>query len=253
MLGLLDIAWSYHHWKSQHLSCICRQNHTIVPKPCSWIVTTWLLFIRIQNRLSHPLLLFFWQLFTVLFQLGLLHLSQHTCSLFSTHYCNFSTWPHVQHSWAVGSSAHSVVTSSIWSSDDACDLWNTCCWNSIDHFSTMLCNTLMLVFLSNHKTSDILQKDQRNFSLWANLNKVGTFLGAFTEKNTIVGYNTDLLVVNSTETSQKSWAIFAFILMEFRTIQNSCQHLSHIESLLVVRRDNVIEFFSIVKRLSDVW
>lgn len=117
MLSLLDVVRSNHYGKTQHFSCVSWKNDSIIPKSCCWKVTAWFLLVGIHYRFLDLLLLFFWKLFSFSFKLGLLHLSQNTCSLLTTHNCNFSTWPHIKHSWSIGSSTHSVITGSIRSAD----------------------------------------------------------------------------------------------------------------------------------------
>lgn len=86
----------------------------------------------------------------------------------------------------------------------------------------MFGNAFVLIFLSDHESGDVLQENQGNHPLGTNLNEVSTLLGTLTEQNTIVGDDSNLLVVNPAESSQQSRSILLFVLLELRAIQNPC-------------------------------
>ena len=195
MLCLSNVAWGYQHRQAQHFTSVFWKNDAVIPKPCSWEVATWLSFIAINNLLFNFFLILNSQLFSFFFQLSRFNLSQYTCSLLTSHNCNFSIWPHVKHSWVICAATHAIVSCTVWSSNDTSYFRDSCSWDSIDHLCTMLGNTFMFVFLSNHKSCNILQEKKWNFTLWAYLHKVGSFLSTLTKENTIVGNYSHCLVV----------------------------------------------------------
>ena len=64
----------------------------------------------------------------------------------------------------------------------------------------MFSNALMLVLLADHEAGDILQEDKGHLALRANLNEIGTFGRCLAKEDAVVGNDTHLLVVNTTET-----------------------------------------------------
>jgi hypothetical protein len=114
-------------------------------------------------------------------------------------------------------------------------------------------NAFVLILLANHKASYVLQKNEGYFSLGAYLNEVSTFLGALTEQNTIICYNSHLLIVYFSETCQQCGPILFLVFLKLWTIQYSPQNISTIKCLSVIRWNNVVELLYVVKRFFDIW
>lgn len=110
----------------------------------------------------------------------------------------------------------------------------------------------MFIFLSNHEPSDVLEEYQWDHPLRTQLYKVGSFLGALTEEDSVVGYDTHLLAVEFAETSHQGRPILFFVLLELGTIEDSGQNSPGVERFFEVRRYNVVQVRCIIERLLDV-
>ncbi len=120
--------------------------------------------------------------------------------------------------WVISSSAHTIVTSTIRSSEDQGHLRNFSSSNSINKLSTVFSNTFMFEFLSDHETSDVLEEKKRNSSLSAQFDEMGSLLSRFREQDAIVGNNSDFMSVKSGETVDQGVAVKFFEFQESRNI-----------------------------------
>ena len=240
MFCLLYVTRCHQHRQTQHLSRILRKNHTVVPQPGRRKVATWLAVVPINNLIFHLGLLFSRKFLALSLELGRLDLGQHSRSLLASHNCYFGIGPHIEHSWVVGTTAHTIISSSIWSTNNTGNFRYSSCWDCIDHLGSMFGNPLMFVFLSNHKPSDVLEENQRHVPLRTYLYKVGSLLRRLTEKNTIIRHNTHSLTVQFSKTSHQCISILLFVLLKFWSVQKPSKDSPWIECFLEVRWNNRI-------------
>ncbi len=201
MLGLADVAGSDKHREAQNLPCLFGQDHSIVPEPSSRVVATRLPLVSLDSLVAHTRLLFRRELLALPLELGGLDLREHSSGLFASHDCNLGIRPHVEHAGVVGPAAHTVVSRTIGGADDAGDFGDGGGRDCVDHFGPVLSDTLVLVLLADHESSDVLQEDERHLALRANLNKIGALCRSLAEENAVVGDDAHLLVVDTPETS----------------------------------------------------
>lgn len=115
--------------------------------------------------------------------------------LLTAHHRDLGAGEHVQEAGRVGTATHSVVTGSVRGTKNGGDLGDSSVRNGRHHFGAMLGNTLLLDSLSNHEARDVLQEENRDLSLGAQLNKVSSLLGTFREKHTIIGNDTNWITI----------------------------------------------------------
>jgi hypothetical protein len=82
----------------------------------------------------------------------------------------------------------------------------------------MFGDTFMLIFFTNHKASDILQENKRNFSLAAEFNEVSTLHGSIWKENSIISNNSDRVTIESGEARYKCGSIFLFEFLESKIL-----------------------------------
>src|SRR5207249_8204625 len=119
----------------------------------------------------------------------------------------------------------------------------------------------LLTATANHKTGDVLQKDERNLFLIAGENKTGTFVSAviidhtahlhlafFTFYNlSLISHNANSPAIYPSISANDCLAIIFFELFKLRIINNPFNHDEHIIGFSI-KRKNSIEFFSIFLR-----
>mmetsp|Transcript_9976 Transcript_9976/g.23612 ORF Transcript_9976/g.23612 Transcript_9976/m.23612 type:complete len:204 (+) Transcript_9976:120-731(+) len=110
-----------------------------------------------------------------------LHGGQHSRCLLSSHHPNPSSGPHIKETRTVGPTAHAVIASSKTASQYESDLRNLCRRHRIHKLRSILGNTFVLIFLADHKTGNVLQEEDRNTSLTAELHKVCCLESTLTE------------------------------------------------------------------------
>src|SRR5690606_3833392 len=101
-------------------------------------------------------------------------LRQNTCCLRSAHNGNTGIGPAPQKTWIKGAATHAVVAGTKAAANQRGDFGNTGRRNSVNKFGAMFGDAFMLVFLAHHKTGDVLQEQQWNIALAAELYKVHT-------------------------------------------------------------------------------
>ena len=82
---------------------------------------------------------------------------------------------HPKESWIVRAAAHSIITSAVASTEDGCNFGNVGIRDSTDKLSTVLGDTLLLKLLTDHKACDVLEEDERDLTLAAELDKMCSF------------------------------------------------------------------------------
>jgi len=111
----------------------------------------------------------------------------------------------------------------------------------------VLGNTFLLDFSADHETGDVLQEDDWDLSLRAQLHEMSALLSALREKHTVVGDDADRVTVEVTETCNQSFAVELLELMESRAVQKSAEDHVHVEFALVVNWDNTVQLVSVEK------
>ena len=76
----------------------------------------------------------------------------------------------------VSATAHAIIARAETAANDDRKFWHLGAGDSHPHFCAMLGYAAFLIFLANHKSGDILKKDQGDFALTTQFNKVGAFL-----------------------------------------------------------------------------
>src|SRR5690606_23857215 len=174
--------------------------------------------------------------------------SQNAGRLFAAHDGNAGVRPHREHARAEGPTAHAVVTRAERTADDHGELWHGGGGNGGNHLRTMPGNALVLVFAPHHEARDVLQEDERNASLAAQLDEVSTFLRGFREQDAVVGDDADRHAVNMGKPSDQCGAEARLELVEFRAVNNAGNHFAYVIRFAGVERNHTVEFGRVVQR-----
>src|SRR5438270_403268 len=125
----------------------------------------------------------------------LLALGEHGSSLLAAHDRYPCIGPHPEEARAIGAPAHAVIAGSEAAADDQRQLWHAGAGDSRDHLGPVLGDAAGLIFAADHETSDILQENERNTALGAELDEMCTLESGFGEQDTIVGDDTDGIAI----------------------------------------------------------
>lgn len=71
--------------------------------------------------------------------------------------------------------------------------------HSRDELRPILGDAALFRVSAHHEAADVLEKDERNAPLGAELDKMGAFEGRFGEEDAVVGENADLIPVDARE------------------------------------------------------
>ena len=116
--------------------------------------------------------------------------------LLSSHHGNPGVRPHPQKARRIGSTAHAVVSGAEGPANDERELGKPGRGDGGDQFGAILCDAAVLVSRADHETGDVLEKDERHFSLRAQLDEVRPFERTLREQNAVVGENSDWVTEN---------------------------------------------------------
>src|SRR5690606_2712173 len=168
-------------------------------------------------------------------------------STVTAHYCKFGTGPSNNQSRIVCFSAHCIISGAVTVANQNCKFWNNAVANGIYHFCAILYNPTVLTFATNHKTGNVLQKDQRDFLLVAICNKSRCFISAVAinhaaklhfarlgfgfcsfYQSTLIGNNSNGPTVNASITSKDCLSIAFFIFFKITIVHEAFYNFAHI-------------------------
>src|SRR5699024_9859424 len=128
----------------------------------------------------------------------------------------------------VSSSAHSIIACAVAVAHDNGNLWHRAVGYGIDHLGSVLNNAALFAALADHKTGNILQKNDRNLLLIAVHDESRRFIGRIRIDDSaylhlallgfsylaLIGYNTHTPAIHPGKTGNKRLPVSLFILGE---------------------------------------
>src|SRR5450830_2158355 len=97
---------------------------------------------------------------------------QHAGGLFATHHRDACIGPHPQKAWRKSASAHAIVTGAETAADDHRQLRHSGGGDGGDHLCTVARNALIFNLAADHEAGDVLQKNERDLALTAELDEM---------------------------------------------------------------------------------
>src|SRR5690606_2413470 len=126
--------------------------------------------------------------------------------------------PHNQNTWVIGSAAHSVIPRAEAATNQYSQPGYRGTGHTSDQFGSMLGDTFRFITFTHHKPSNILQKNQRYPTLYAQHNKMRPLKSRFTEQNAIVGKNPDRVPLQVGKSTDQCRSIACLELVKLRCI-----------------------------------
>ncbi len=186
------------------------------------------------------------------FRVGLLSNGFHDSSqLLTAHDTDTSVGPHPQESGAVRATAHAIVAGAVAAADDNGELGHVGAGDSGNKLGAVLGDTFAFGSRADHEARDILQEDERDATLGAELNEVGTLDGGRGKENTVVGDDANFLAVNFREAGHQGSAIVSLEFSEFGTVDDACDDFTDWHGLAQVGRGDAEKLLRVVEGLRE--
>ncbi len=186
------------------------------------------------------------------FWVGLLSNGFHDSSqLLAAHDTDTSVGPHPEEPRAVCAAAHAIVSRTVAAADDNGELGHVGAGDSSHKLGAVLGDTLTLGSRADHEARNVLQEDERDTTLRAKLNKVGTLHGGRGKENTVVGDDANLLTVDFSEASHQGRAVVSLEFGKFGAVDDACNNLANWHGLAKVGGSNAEELLGVVERLRE--
>ena len=94
---------------------------------------------------------------------------------------------------------------------------------------------------SDHEAGDVLQEQQRDAALVAQLDEVRALLRRLAEQHAVVGDDADRMPVDAGEAGDERLAVLALELVELAAVDESRDDLAHVVGLVHVDRHDAVE------------
>ncbi len=146
----------------------------------------------------------------------------------------------------VGAPAHAVVAGAERAADDDRHLRHLGGGHRGDELGAVLGDAAGLVFPPDHEAGDVLQEDQRDLALAAQLDEMRAFQRALREQDAVVGDDADGNAVDVREAGDERRAVARLELVEAGAIDDAGDHLADVVGGVQVGRHDAREFVGIV-------
>jgi hypothetical protein len=145
--------------------------------------------------------------------------------------------------------AHAVVAGAEAAADQHGELGHLGGGDGGDHLGAVLGDAAVLVLAADHEAGDVLQEDQRNAALGAQLDEVGALLGRLAKQDAVVGDDAHRHAVEPRKAGDQRGAVAGLELVEARAVDDAGDHLAHVVGLAGVGGDHAVELGRVVERL----
>ena len=112
----------------------------------------------------------------------------------------------------------------------------------------MLGDPLRFGLLPDHEAGDVLQEQQRDVALAAQLDEVRAFLRRIAEQDAVIGDDADWIAVDVREAGDQRGAVELLELVELGTVDETGDHLAGIVGFLQVGADDAVQLLGRVER-----
>jgi hypothetical protein len=106
----------------------------------------------------------------------------------------------------------------------------------------------VLVLAAHHEAGDVLQEDQRDLALAAQLDEVRALVGALREQDAVVGDDAHGHAFDVGKAGDQGGAVAGLELVELGAVDQAGDHLAHVEGLARVGGDHAVELGLVVQR-----
>ena len=176
----------------------------------------------------------------------------HLGQLLTTHDTDPGIRPHPQEPGAISPSAHAVVARAVAASHNDGELGHVGAGHGRDQLGAVLGDSLALGVAADHETGDVLEEDQGNTALRAELNEVRALQSGRAEEDAVVGHDADAVAVDLGETSDQRGAVVALKLGEGGAVDDARDDLVDGQRLAQVGGGDAQELVGGVERFLEL-
>src|SRR5262245_45448716 len=226
----------------QNRSRLARINDSVVPQPSrSEINIRLFLYLVFEHLLRHRLLRFVYLnacagrrfAFDDVLLAG---------ELWSAHHGDAVVGPGEDESRVVGAAAHGVIARAVTPADHQRDGGHGRIRDRVDQLRAAADDSLLFVTAPDHKACDVLQEQQWDVLLVAQLNELRAFFGGFGDQHAVVAQDADQKAMNARPAGNQCRAVFRLELLELRSVDDARDHLFDVEGDADVGRSYAEQF-----------
>ena len=177
------------------------------------------------------------------------HGGEDACGLLAAHDGDPRIGPCEEEAGRIGTAAHAVIAGPEGTADQDRDLRHLRAGHRSDELRPVLGDAARLVLAADHEARDVLQEQERDAPLTAQLDEMGALQGAFREQDAVIGDDADRDAPDAGEAGDEGGAVKPLELVELRAVDEPGDHLADVVLLLEIGRDDRIEVVRVVFRL----
>ena len=173
---------------------------------------------------------------------------QHPGRLLPAHHRDAGVRPHEQEPRIIGAAAHAVIPGAIAAADNQGQLGHLGGGHGGHQLGAVFRDAAGFVLPPDHEAGDVLQEQQRDVALAAQLDEMRALQRGLAEQDAVIGHDPDGHAVQMREAADQRGAIEALELIEFAAIDQPRDHLPHVIGIAHVAGDDAIQLRRVVMR-----
>ncbi len=142
--------------------------------------------------------------------------------------------------------AHAVIAGAIGAADDQRDLRHRGAGDGGDQLGAVLGDAARLVAASDHEAGDVLQEEERDLPLAAELDEMRPLQRRFGKQDAVVGQDADAYALDGGEAGHQRLAVERLELRKFRAVDQAGDQRAHVVLAAKVDRH---DFFQLGRRM----
>lgn len=171
--------------------------------------------------------------------------------LLAAHDTHAGIGPHPQEARRIGTAAHAVVARAIAAANNDGELGHIGAGDGGDELGAVLGDAVALRGGADHEAGDVLEEDEGDAALGAELDEVGALYGGGGEEDAIIGDDADFLAVDGGEARDEGGAEVALELCKLGAIDDAGDDFTDGHGLAQVGGGDAEELVGVVERLSE--
>src|SRR6266699_570433 len=234
----------------EHAPGFLRRDDAVVPQPGGRVIGISLALVIVPDRLLEFFFLLGAPRLAPRLDIVAAHGGEHRGGLLPTHDRNSRIGPDEQEPRRVGPPAHTVIAGAVGSPDDQGELGHLRAGDRRHHLGAVLGDAARLIFTADHEAGDVLQEQQRDFSLAGELDEMRGFQRAFRIEDALIGQNADRNSMQVRKAGDERRAVEFLELVELGSIDQAREHLVHVVLLLEVHGHDPVDLGGLVGGLA---
>src|SRR2546422_210284 len=224
--------------KRQGAARFLGRDHSVVPEARGGIVGMSLPLVLVEDGALEPLFL----LLAPGAAFGLYPVASHRgedgSRLLPSHHRDAGVWPHPEEARPESAAAHAVVARTERAADDNGEFRHPAACDRGHHLGAVLGDAACFVPFPYHEARDVLEKNQRNRALAAQLDEVRAFQRGFGKQDSVIRDDADRVAPDAREPGHQSRAVLPLELVELACVDDARDHLADVVGFALVFGDD---------------